>query len=204
MPDLIQLVAELAAAFERLKLRYALGGALATSYWGIERTTLDVDCLVAIPAVSYQALADELAAIDCEQLDDSGIVIPLSVPRMREQASRRHLIECVRSGVRIELFVPVVPLQNEILRRAVLIPIGNRQVPVTSAEDLILLKMAFHRQKDLLDIRGILRVQNANLDFEYLRCWSVSSLDQPVQRELEELIALHCGSQNGPTTSSKS
>jgi predicted nucleotidyltransferase len=101
-----------------------------------------------------------------------------------------------RGGVRIELFVPVVPLQNDILRRARLIPIGGRQVPVTSAEDLILLKMALHRQKGLLDIRGILRVQRSSLDFKYLRRWSISSLDKEMQRELEGLIIQHCGSQN--------
>ena len=193
MPDLILLVMELAATFDRLKLPYALGGALATSYWGIERSTQDIDCLVAIPAVSYQALADALAAIGCEQLDDSGNPVPVDAVRMREQSSRRHLIELVRSGVRVELFVPVVPLQNEVLRRTVLVQIGDRQVPATSAEDLILLKLAFHRQKDLLDVRGILRVQQGNLDFEYLRKWSTSSLDAGVQQELERLIEIHGG-----------
>jgi predicted nucleotidyltransferase len=166
MPDLIQLVAELAAAFDRLKLRYALGGALATSYWGIERSTQDIDCLAAISAVSYQALADALAEIGCEQLDDAGNAVAIDATRMREQAGRRHLIEFVRRGVRVKIFVPVVPLQNEILKRAVLVPVASQQVPVTSAEDLVLLKMAFHRQKDLQDIRGILRVQRERLDFE--------------------------------------
>jgi hypothetical protein len=92
MPDLIQLVAELAAAFDRLGLRYALGGALATSYWGIERSTQDIDCLIAIPAVSYQALADALAALGCEQLDEAGNCVAVDAVRMREQANRRHLI----------------------------------------------------------------------------------------------------------------
>jgi predicted nucleotidyltransferase len=129
-------------------------------------------------------------------LDEAGNCVAVDAVRMREQANRRHLIELNRGGVRIELFVPVVPLQNDILRRARLIPIGGRQVPVTSAEDLILLKMAFHRQKDLLDIRGILRVQRSSLDFKYLRRWSISSLDKDMQRELEGLIIQHCGSQN--------
>ena len=201
MPDLLQLVADLAAVFDRLGLRYALGGALATSYWGIERSTQDIDCLVAIPAVSYQALADALTTLGCQQYDEVGNVVPIDALRMRDQANRGHLIELNRGGVRIELFVPIVPLQNEILRRAVLIPAGGRQVPVTTAEDLILLKMAFHRQKDLLDVRGILRVQRASLDFEYLRRWSASSLDGQVQQKLEGLIAQHCNSQNGPPPS---
>lgn len=50
MPELLELVTELASVFDRLQMRFALGGALATSYWGIVRTTQDVDCLVAVPA----------------------------------------------------------------------------------------------------------------------------------------------------------
>jgi hypothetical protein len=197
MSELIQLVGELATAFDHLGLRYALGGALATSYWGIERSTQDIDCLVAIPAVSYQALVDALAELGCQQIDEQGNFVAVEVARVREQANHRHYIELQRHGVRVELFVPVVPLQNELLRRTVLIPVGDRQVPVTTAEDLILLKMAFHRQKDLQDVRGILRIQRKSLDLDYLRKWSSSSLAVPVQEELESLISQHCGSQTG-------
>jgi len=189
MPNLLDVVTELASAFDRLQLRFALGGALATSYWGIVRTTQDVDCLIAVPALKYQLLADELHALGCRQLDDDGNFVGVSVARMRSQVSDQHLIECFLDSVRIELFVPIVPLQTEILRRAIIVPVGNRDVPVTTAEDLILLKLAFHRAKDLQDVRGILWVQRGRLDLDYLRNWGARSLDADVQRELAELIA---------------
>jgi hypothetical protein len=34
--------------------------AVATSFWGVPRTTQDADCLVAVPAIAYQRLADAL------------------------------------------------------------------------------------------------------------------------------------------------
>lgn len=108
---------------------------------------------------------------------------------MRDQANERKLIECFRDSVRIELFAPVVPLQDEILRRAVAMPLGDREVPITTAEDLILLKLAFHRAKDLQDVRGILWVQRGRLDLDYLRYWSAKSHEKDVQQELEQLIA---------------
>jgi len=40
---------------------------------------------------------------------------------------------------------------------------------MTVAEDLILLKMAFHRLKDLRDIKDILHVQRGRPDIPYLR-----------------------------------
>jgi hypothetical protein len=45
-------------------------------------------------------------------------------------------------------------------------------IRATTAEDLVLLKMALHRQNDPLDIRGILHVQKGRLDIPYLRQWS--------------------------------
>lgn len=189
MPQLLELVVELATAFDRLQLRYAVGGALASSYWGIVRTTQDVDCLVSIPAVKYQLLADALNDLGCVQLDEGERSTEVSVVRMRSQAQTEHLIECCRGSVRIELFVPAVPLQEQILQRAVMMPIADRQVPVTSAEDLVLIKMAFHRVKDLQDVRGILWVQRGQLDLDYLRLWSSRSLETSVQSELEQLIA---------------
>jgi hypothetical protein len=199
MPDLLQLVAELAAVFDHLRLQFALGGALATSYWAIARATQDIDCLVAIPAISYQSLADELQALGCQQFDETGTLVGVDAVRMRNQSNERHLIECVRGGIRIELFVPVVELQSEILRRAIQIPLGDRNVPITTAEDLILLKLAFHRHKDLQDIRGILRIQRGKLDVDYLRLWSGKSLEPAVQSELEDLIA-ESSSSDGTTS----
>ncbi len=71
-------------------------------------------------------------------------------------------------------------------------PLGARMVKMTTAEDLLLLKMSFHRQKDLLDVRGILRVQSAKLDLGYVRRWSAQMLTDEVQRELEQMIQ-ECG-----------
>jgi predicted nucleotidyltransferase len=178
----------LADVFQRLQLPCAFGGALANNYWGIVRTTQDVDCLISIPAVKYQILADELNDIGCQMRDKRGNLVPLTVEQMRGEVEERKLIEFFRSSIRAELFVPVVPLQEEILRRAVRMPLGDREISVTTAEDLILLKLAFHRQKDLHDVRGILWVQRGQLDLDYLRHWSQRMLQNEVQQELETLI----------------
>ena len=63
MRQLIRLIEDLAEAFDRLGLPYAVGGALANNYWGIIRATVDADCLVAVPPPKYQRLVDELTAI---------------------------------------------------------------------------------------------------------------------------------------------
>ncbi len=188
MQELIPLVRDLADVFQRLELPCAFGGALANNYWGIVRTTQDVDCLISIPALKYQMLADQLNGIGCQMRDARGNLVPLAVQQMRDEVDQRKLIEAFRLSIRVELFVPVVPLQEQILRRAVKMPLEDREISVTTAEDLILLKLAFHRQKDLHDVRGILWVQRGQLDLDYLRHWSKEMLQDEVQRELETLI----------------
>ena len=188
MQHLLPLIDGLAGIFERLGLRHAFGGALANNFWGIVRTTQDVDCLVLIPAILYQRLADELTSIACVLRDESGNEQPISVAAMRHQERDRKLIELWQGDARAELFVPFLPLQDEILRRAVRLPFQNRTIPVTTAEDLVLLKMVFHREKDLIDVRGILWVQRGKLDINYLRQWSGRMLKDDVAAELEQLI----------------
>lgn len=189
MPNLIELVERLASAFERIHIRYALGGALANNYWGTVRATQDVDCLVALPAIEYESFADELTAMGCVLHDESSREIGITVAALRDQVQHRRLVECYCDSVRIKLFVPAVALQEEILRRAIHVRMGKSNVFLTTAEDLILLKLAFHRAKDLQDVRGILWVQRGRLDYDYLRHWSSRTHDEATKNELEQLIA---------------
>jgi predicted nucleotidyltransferase len=188
MKHLLPLIKELARSFTRHELRFAFGGALANNYWGIVRTTQDVDCLVAIPALKYQLLANELETLGCYMIDESGDRHRITVARMRDQVIQRKLIECFCDSVRVELFVPVIPLQDELLRRAVMMPLDDQRIPITTAEDMILLKLAFHRTKDIQDVKGILWVQRGRLDLDYLRKWANKVLETESQTELQSLI----------------
>ena len=188
MRELLRIIEHLTDILGRLGARHAFGGAIANNYWGIVRTTQDVDCLVQVAAIDYQRLADELASAGFVMRNQSGTDETISVAAMREQERARKLIELFLQGIKTELFVPFLPLQDEILRRAVRMPFGSKSILVTTAEDLILLKMTFHREKDLIDVRGILWVQRGKLDLPYLRHWSDQMLPDEVQRELDALV----------------
>jgi predicted nucleotidyltransferase len=197
MPNLIDVVIALSEIFERLQTRFAVGGALANNYWGILRTTEDVDCLISLPSIKYQLFADELNAIGCKLHDEAERNVPVSVAGLLDQVQNRKLMEfyspLLDPPARVELFVPVVPLQEEVLRRAAPVRVRGRDVPITTAEDLVLLKLIFHRPKDLQDVRGILYVQRGTLDLDYMRLWSARSHEPDVQQELGRLIAEYCG-----------
>jgi hypothetical protein len=42
-PDILEVTSKVIAAFEKLKIRYYIGGSLASSAFGVARSTLDVD-----------------------------------------------------------------------------------------------------------------------------------------------------------------
>jgi predicted nucleotidyltransferase len=190
LPALADVVLRVADVCEELTIPYAIGGAVAASFWGVPRTTQDADCLVAVPAVAYQRLADALNARSF-QVEQSSGPQPVTVVALLEQVRRDKFMTLSCRATSVELFIPVVPLQQSILERAVAKMFYGRTIKVTTAEDLVLLKMAFHRQKDLQDIKGILHVQQGHLDVPYLRHWSAEMLEPPAVRELDELIATY-------------
>lgn len=190
LPALADVVLRLADVCAELAVPYAIGGAVATSFWGVPRTTQDADCLVAVPAVAYQRLADALNGRGFEIEQPSGPQ-PVTVVALLEQVRRDKFMSLSCRATSVELFVPVVPLQESILKRAVERLFHGRIIKLTTAEDLILLKMAFHRQKDLQDVKGMLHIQRGQLDMPYLRQWSTTMLEPLVARELDELIATY-------------
>jgi len=190
LPALADVVLRLADVCEQLAIPYAIGGAVATSFWGVPRTTQDADCLVAVPAIAYQRLCDALNANGFEIEQPSGPQ-PVTVVALLEQLRHDAFMTLSCRATSVELFVPVVPLQEAVLQRAVGRLFHGRTIRITTAEDLILLKMAFHRQKDLQDIKGILHIQKGHLDMAYLRRWTAEMLEPIAIQELDGLIAAY-------------
>ena len=190
LPALADVVLRLGSLFEHLGVPYAIGGAVAVSFWGVPRTTQDADCLVAVPAVAYQRLADALNTQGFV-IDVSPSPQPVTVEALLQQVRDDQYMTLVCRATSVELFVPIVPLQHSILKRAVGRSFHGHTIRVTTPEDLILLKMAFHRHKDLQDIKGILHVQKGQLDLAYLRHWSARMLEASSARELDELITTY-------------
>jgi hypothetical protein len=174
--------------FDSLHVPYALGGAIAQNFWGIVRATQDADFLVSLPRVRFPELKDGLDRSGFRFREGDGSFTPISVERIVEEESGGHVLAVYRGLVKVEIFFPILPLQHAILRRAVPLKLGNHTVPVTTAEDMILLKLAFHREKDLLDVRGMLASRKGKLDLVYLREWAAKMFSQEIRDELEAWI----------------
>ena len=164
----------LAEGFDRLQIQYCVCGSLASSVHGIYRTTADIDLLASVRLNDATRLANELG----KEFYADAAMIQDAIARGRSF----NLIHFA-SAYKFDIF-PVIddPYQQAQFERrkvqSVPLPDGIIDVPVASAEDTILNKLAWYRfgggvsERQWHDIRGIVEIQGDRLDRDYMRRWA--------------------------------
>ena len=186
VPDAVERIADVLA---KQNIRHAFGGAIAQNFWGIVRATQDVDVLALIPSLQLPAVVEALIAAGFHLRDSRGLERAITVADLRESQRQRSLFAIWLGLVKVELFAPVLPLQHRMLDRARPMPWRQRTVPVTTAEDLILIKMVFHRDKDLRDVRAMIATSGTTLDRSYMQTQATDVLSPDQREELQRLLA---------------
>lgn len=159
-------VARVLDGLEELGLPHMLVGALAVDAWGVPRTTTDVDLQVALPGPPEKIKSVYLGLVVEEWTRDRTF-------------GQDVLIGHVGTPVPIEVFVTTHWFTRQALDRRTQIrsALLQREVPVPTREDLILLKSSFYvapwrsRRKaaqDGVDIDHLVTFA-PDLDLDYLR-----------------------------------
>lgn len=153
---------------ESLGIPYAVLGGFAARAWGLPRPTFDADIAVAVDDDSLQTLlaAFEVAGFDVPPEHVTGYVD--SVGDLRKVKVNKFSDGQVWTT---DLFLVTGPFLQEAMRRAQTGYFGVTPVQVMTPEDIVLLKLAANRRKDLADIDDIIAVQ-PNMDLGYLRRWA--------------------------------
>jgi hypothetical protein len=159
-------------ALEGLRVRYVIGGSLASSSRGIPRATLDADLLVQIAPSQTASLLKTLGA---EWYGDADFA------RQSVEQGRAFNLIHISSGHKFDLFPAVNAFHASELERADITNLsvqgGQVQCRVASAEDMILAKLRWYRdggetsERQWSDITDML-VTNPHLDFGYLAKWA--------------------------------
>lgn len=152
-------VVELHHHLARAGLAHGFGGALALAYIAEPRGTVDVDVNVFQPLERIDDVLDVLGGLDLRAERERESWVPIAGIRLRREADPYP----------VDLFPALDDRYGEIERRCVDHPFGPDRVmlPFLSAEDLVVFKLSFARDKDWVDLGAIARSQ-PGLDLVYV------------------------------------
>lgn len=175
LSEVLEATLEVSRALEALEVPYFLGGSLASSLYGIPRTTQDADLVVDLGAQDVPRLVASLEGrfyIDSERALDA----------VRRQASFNviHLT----TASKVDLFIlkrePFPLSEMDRRERMALSSAEGSSLFVASAEDIVVEKLRWYSlsggisERQWNDVLGVLKVRGRKLDFFYMRRWAES------------------------------
>ena len=149
----------LALALDERGTEYALGGAIALGFWGQPRGTMDVDLTLFLPKDKPSEVIWELQEIGCE----------VSATRASQSLREHGFCSVHFAKTRVDVFVPTSAFYDKVKARRRRMHLGKDLVSVLDAESLVVFKLMFFREQDLLDIKQILRIQGERFDRGWIR-----------------------------------
>jgi hypothetical protein len=165
----------------RTGVTYYLTGSMASNYWGIPRTTHDLDFVLQLPMSDAPRIVQEFSG---------DFYIEEAAVRAAYQPPHQFNAIDTRSALKVDFWLPKPePFDQEMLRRRVQVTLFGERAWITTAEDVILHKLIWNRitpsDRQLGDAAGVVAVQAEGLDRNYLRQWAEQLR---LTHELERLL----------------
>jgi hypothetical protein len=187
--ELFPALAPVVSAFHKIGILYYIGGSISSSIHGIPRSTMDIDIIADIKQEHVEALYLFL---------EPGYYIDKDMIREAIKLQSSFNIIHFDSMMKIDIFVlKKREFDREAFKRKKLdvqdIEGSRFEYFISSPEDIILSKLEWFKmggevsERQWRDIIGVLKVQENNLDMEYLQKWiDRLNLSELWERLLEE------------------
>jgi hypothetical protein len=183
-----QVVLEVVRVLDRLGVPYAVGGSLASSLHGIPRSSQDGDLVADLRTEHVQPFLSAITNL-----------FYVSPERVLQAVRRRSSFNIVhlKTAIKVDIFVlGSEPLSLQEMARRQVLPVPGAPATtlhVASAEDTVLQKLLWYQKGNMVsdrqwnDVLGVLKVQGADLDFNYLKEWAAQSeVDDLLKKALKE------------------
>lgn len=186
----IEVTIRVTQVLEKLSIPYFIGGSLASTLYGMVRTTQDADIVAIMQPKHLQPFV--LALQDEFYMDDEMIAESI------QHHSSFNIIHR-ESMFKVDIFIPQPRpfLQSQMARAPKQTFLFESEVSAkfSSPEDVILAKLEWYRlggevsERQWRDILGVLKTRAGGLDLVYLRKWAdelkVSDILECALREME-------------------
>lgn len=152
---------DLADLLNSRDISYAIIGGLAVLIRGRARFTDDIDAVIALYPEQAIVLVRNLqgtpfmpAFEGVEDVINRGLIAPL-----------QH----IETGVIVDLALGLLPFEQGAIARATPQLLGDLEMPVVTAEDLLVMKVVASRPRDIDDAREIVNLHQNRLDWNHIQ-----------------------------------
>ena len=176
-----EFLVDVLSRLNRASVDYMLTGSMASNFWGIPRTTHDLDFVLVLQSHQVATLVATF---------EPGFFIQLESVQQAFRAPYQFKVLDEQSSLKADFWM----LRNNAFERTAFerrlsVELFGVAAWISTAEDVILHKFHWNRltasDRQLGDIAGVYAVQADSLDFAYLREWAPKL---GVQLELESLL----------------
>jgi len=171
-PSLSEKVVLIEATLQAARIPHAFGGAIALAYYATPRATIDIDVNVFVGSDRADEVLAALGRLGAEE--------PTEAEAVRLQRDDQTRIRW--GSTPIDLFFSYDAFHDACLDRRHAFPFGaGDTIHVLAAEDLVVFKAIFARDKDWRDVAELVFAMADELDAAWIEGW----LDRIVGREDE-------------------
>ena len=168
-----EVLIEVAQVLEDLQIPYLVVGSFASSTRGVRRATVDADFVAQVTFDHVSRIVEKLSSRDF-------YVDELAVQRAISFGSAFNAIHR-ESMFKVDVYVSHDDFSKEEMDRKLaekILPNSDIVIYIATSEDTVVAKLAWFRKggevsdRQWSDVLGVLKVQQARLDYEYMTEWA--------------------------------